>query len=120
MHGFFGNDWQKGLGSLQEIERRNFMFAAKSSGWAGVKDQYDIAPDQTVPFMKPLARVQLAEIERSEKTWSEWLAMEDWMVGPRAPENIPDQPATSESNDTRDDRNRTEMRAEQHYHHNHH
>jgi hypothetical protein len=85
MHGFFGDDWQRGVGPLHEIERRNYLFAAKSVGWAKVRYQYDISPDETVPFMKPLQRVQLAEIEKSEKTWSEWLAMEDWMVGPRAP-----------------------------------
>ncbi|KAF2663820.1 hypothetical protein BT63DRAFT_112805 [Microthyrium microscopicum] len=89
MHGFFGNDWKKGVGPLHEIERRNYMFAAKSVGWAKVKYQYDGgssgALDESVPFMKPLQRVQLAEIEESERSWSKWLAMEDWMVGPRAP-----------------------------------
>jgi hypothetical protein len=88
MHGFFGDDWQKGVGSLHEIERRNYLFAAKSVGWAQVKQQYDMSPEETVPFIKPLQRVQLAEIEAAEKNWSEWLAMEDWMIGPRSPDEM--------------------------------
>jgi hypothetical protein len=90
LHGFFGDDWRKGVGPLQECERRNYLFAAKSVGWAKVKYQYDISPHETVPFIKPLQNVQLAEIEGAEKTWSQWLAMEDWMVGPRAPEHMDD------------------------------
>ncbi|KAF2256630.1 hypothetical protein BU26DRAFT_513431 [Trematosphaeria pertusa] len=86
MHGFFGDDWRKGVGPVHECERRNYLFAAKSVGWAKVKYQYDMSPHEAVPFLKPLQNVQLAEIEGAEKTWSQWLAMEDWMVGPRAPE----------------------------------
>ncbi|KAL1627636.1 hypothetical protein SLS56_006257 [Neofusicoccum ribis] len=95
LHGFFGDEWRKGAGPVQECERRNYLFAAKSVGWAKVKYQYDISPHETVPFMKPLQNVQLEEIEAAEKTWSEWLAMEDWMVGPRAPEAMDDAPADS-------------------------
>ncbi|KAH7094414.1 hypothetical protein FB567DRAFT_3002 [Paraphoma chrysanthemicola] len=86
MHGFFGDDWKKGVGPVHECERRNYLFAAKSVGWAKVKCQYDMSPHESVPFLKPLQDVQLAEIEGAEKTWSQWLAMEDWMVGPRAPD----------------------------------
>ncbi|KAF2872693.1 hypothetical protein BDV95DRAFT_491746 [Massariosphaeria phaeospora] len=86
MHGFFGEDWKKGVGPVHECERRNYLFAAKSGGWAQVKYQYDMSPHESVPFLKPLQDVQLAEIEGAEKTWSQWLAMEDWMVGPRAPD----------------------------------
>ncbi|OAL47032.1 hypothetical protein IQ07DRAFT_127540 [Pyrenochaeta sp. DS3sAY3a] len=86
MHGFFGEDWKKGVGPMHECERRNYLFAAKSGGWAKVKLQYDMSPHESVPFLKPLQEVQLAEIEGAEKTWSQWLAMEDWMVGPRAPD----------------------------------
>lgn len=86
MHGFFGEDWRKGVGPVHECERRNYLFAAKSGGWEKVKCQYDMSPHESVPFLKPLQDVQLAEIEGAEKTWSQWLAMEDWMVGPRAPE----------------------------------
>lgn len=45
-------------------------------------------PLETVPFMRPLQGPVIAEIEAAEKSWSEWLAMEDWMVGPRAPEHM--------------------------------
>lgn len=86
MHGFFGDDWYKGVGPMHECERRNYLFAAKSGGWLKVKDQYDMSPHESVPFLKPLQGVELAEIEGAEKTWSQWLAMEDWMVGPRAPD----------------------------------
>ena len=93
LHGFFGDDWRKGVGPIQECERRNYLFASKSVGWAKVKYQYDILPYETVPFLKPLQNVHLAEIEAAEKSWSQWLAMEDWMVGPRAPEPVPGEPA---------------------------
>jgi hypothetical protein len=86
MHGFFGDDWKKGVGPVHECERRNYLFTAKSVGWAKVKCQYDMSPHESVPFLKPLQDVQLAEIEGAEKTWSQWLAMEDWMLGARAPE----------------------------------
>ncbi|EUC32774.1 hypothetical protein COCVIDRAFT_88226 [Bipolaris victoriae FI3] len=86
MHGFFGEDWRKGVGPMHECERRNYLFTAKSVGWAKVKCHYDMSPHESVPFLKPLQEVQLAEIEGAEKTWSQWLAMEDWMVGPRAPD----------------------------------
>lgn len=88
LHGFFGDDWKKGIGPVQECERRNYLFAAKSGGWAKVKYQYDMSPHETVPFLRPLQNVELAEIESAEKTWSQWLAMEDWMVGPRAPDTM--------------------------------
>ena len=84
LHGFFGDDWATGVGPLHEQERRNYLFAAKSGGWASVKRDYD-----TLPFMRPLQAPVIAEIVAAEKSWSEWLAMEDWMVGPRAPENMP-------------------------------
>ena len=88
LHGFFGDDWASGVGPLHEQERRNYLFAAKSGGWASVKKDYDMMPSETVPFMRPLQNPINAEIEAAEKSWSEWLAMEDWMVGPRAPENL--------------------------------
>lgn len=53
-----------------------------------MKRDYDILPLETVPFMRPLQGPVIAEIEAAEKSWSEWLAMEDWMVGPRAPESM--------------------------------
>jgi hypothetical protein len=86
MHGFFGDDWRKGVGPVQECERRNYLFTAKSGGWAHVKAQYDMSAHESVPFLTPLQNVQLAEIQAAERSWSKWLAMEDWMVGPRAPD----------------------------------
>ena len=88
LHGFFGDDWRKGVAPVQDVERRNYLFAAKSGGWKYVKKQYDMSAEETVPFLRPLQNVQLVEIEGAEKAWSQWLAMEDWMVGPRAPETI--------------------------------
>ena len=93
LHGFFGDDWRKGVGPLHEQERRNYLFAAKSGGWAAVKKDYDLSPLETVPFLRPLQDTMDVEIQAAEKTWSEWLAMEDWMVGPRAPENMEDTPS---------------------------
>ncbi|KAL8719614.1 MAG: hypothetical protein Q9225_003388 [Loekoesia sp. 1 TL-2023] len=94
LHGFFGDDWASGVGPLHEQERRNYLFAAKSGGWASVKKDYDMEFAETVPFMRPLQGAVGQEIEAAEKTWSEWLAMEDWMVGPRAPEGMRGQQAT--------------------------
>ncbi|KAI9761155.1 MAG: methionine-synthesizing 5- methyltetrahydropteroyltriglutamate--homocysteine methyltransferase [Chaenotheca gracillima] len=100
LHGFFGDDWAKGVGPLHEQERRNYLFAAKSGGWASVKKDYDMSPHETVPFLRPLQNALNTEIEGAEKTWSEWLAMEDWMVGPRAPEQM-DEGASSRAGRSR-------------------
>ena len=88
LHGFFGDNWVQGVGPLHEQERRNYLFAAKSGGWASVKSAYDMSPHETIPFLRPLQGTVEKEIEGAEKTWSEWLAMEDWMVGPRSPDNM--------------------------------
>lgn len=88
LHGFFGDDWLRGVGSLHEIERRNYLFAAKSTDWMKVKQAYDMSPEETVPFLRPLQNVSEKEIQAAESTWSEWLAMQDWMLGPRAPETM--------------------------------
>ncbi|TVY17720.1 hypothetical protein LARI1_G006314 [Lachnellula arida] len=88
LHGFFGDDWLRGVGSLHEIERRNYLFAAKSTDWMKVKQAYDMSPEETVPFLRPLQDVSEKEIQAAESTWSEWLAMQDWMLGPRAPETM--------------------------------
>jgi hypothetical protein len=90
LHGFFGDDWSNGVGPMHEQERRNYLFAAKSGGWASVKKDYDMAPLETIPFLRPLQGPLDAEIEAAERSWSEWLAMEDWMVGPRAPDILHD------------------------------
>ncbi|EXJ56520.1 hypothetical protein A1O7_06864 [Cladophialophora yegresii CBS 114405] len=85
LHGFFGDDWRAGIGPQREQERRNYLFAAKSGGWASVKKDYDMLPLETVPFMRPLYNPTDGELEAAENSWSEWLALEDWMVGSRAP-----------------------------------
>ncbi|KAI9793532.1 MAG: hypothetical protein M1816_007965 [Peltula sp. TS41687] len=92
LHGFFGDNWTKGIGSIHEQERRNYLFAAKSGGWASVKREYDNTTSDTVPFLVPLYEPEDAELEAADQTWSAYLAMEDWMIGSRAPENMEDYP----------------------------
>ncbi|KAL6871651.1 hypothetical protein HDV57DRAFT_273670 [Trichoderma longibrachiatum] len=85
LHGFFGDGWDAGVGPIHENERRNYLFAAKSETWLRVKASYDLEDGQTVPFLRPLQAVTEKEIQAAEASWSEWLAMQDWMLGPRAP-----------------------------------
>jgi len=85
LHGFFGDAYQAGVTPLQDCERRNYLFAAKHGGWRTCKRQYDMNSEETVPFLKPLQNVQAEELEAAEKSWSSWLAMEDWLLGPREP-----------------------------------
>lgn len=87
LHGFFGDDWLEGIGSIHETERRNYLFAIKSDTWLAVKRSYDMDDGQTVPWLKPPQNVSLSEIEAAETTWSEWLSAQDWMLGPRALED---------------------------------
>ncbi|EPE30075.1 hypothetical protein GLAREA_12798 [Glarea lozoyensis ATCC 20868] len=83
LHGFFGDDWVGGVGSLHEIERRNYLFAAKSANWLKVKDAYDMSPQETIPFLRPLREATEKELESADSTWGEWMMMQDWMLGPR-------------------------------------
>lgn len=92
LHGFFGDDWAKGIGHHHECERRNYLFAAKSTSWLEVKAAYDMSIDETVPFLKELQKPTEAEIAAAEQAWSDWLAMQDWMIGPRAPDVGPMSP----------------------------
>jgi len=89
LHGFFGDEYSRGVLPHVDCERRNYLFAAKHGGWRTCKKQYDVGSgggeDETVPFMKPLDEAKMEELTAAEKAWSGWLAMEDWMVGPRAP-----------------------------------
>lgn len=85
MNAFFGNDWEAGVGVIYKQERANYLFTAKSSGWAATKAAYDISPDEQTPFLRPLRDPSEDEIRVAEARWSEWLAMEDWMVGARSP-----------------------------------
>ena len=88
LHGFFGDDWMAGIGPVLEAERRNYLFAAKSENWLKVKADYDMDDCQTIPFLRPLQNVSEEEIVNAESKWSEWLAMQDWMLGPRAPGDV--------------------------------
>ncbi|KAI0157236.1 hypothetical protein GGR57DRAFT_500854 [Xylariaceae sp. FL1272] len=90
LHGFFGDDWMAGIGHLHESERRNYLFAAKATNWLDVKSQYDMPDGQTIPFLRPLQNVTEDEIVNAESGWSQWLAMQDWMIGPRTPDEIPE------------------------------
>ncbi|XHG09454.1 hypothetical protein AWENTII_012510 [Aspergillus wentii] len=85
LHAFFGGDWVTGIGCICKQERVNYLFTAKSSGWAATKSTYDILPDQQTPCLRPLREPSEEELRSAETRWSEWLAMEDWMVGPRSP-----------------------------------
>lgn len=89
LHGFFGDDYIRGIMPHLDCERRNYLFAAKHGGWRTCKKQYDVGSgtgeDETVPFMKPLDEAKIEELTAAEKAWSGWLEMEDWMLGPRAP-----------------------------------
>lgn len=85
LQAFFGNDWQAGVGCVCKQERINYLFTAKSGGWTSTKAAYDILPDEQAPFLRPLREATEEELRIAESRWSEWLAMEDWMVGPRSP-----------------------------------
>ncbi|KAJ5153034.1 uncharacterized protein N7482_009512 [Penicillium canariense] len=85
MQAFFGTDWPAGVGCIHKQERANYLFTAKSSGWAKTKAAYDLLPDEQAPFLRPLRDPSEEEIRTAEARWSEWLAMEDWMVGARSP-----------------------------------
>jgi hypothetical protein len=54
LYEFFSDDWVSGIGELHEIERRNFLFAAKRTSWMKAKQPYDIYPKETAPFLRPL------------------------------------------------------------------
>ncbi|KAJ9134644.1 Ilp is an apoptosis inhibitor [Pleurostoma richardsiae] len=92
LHSFFGDDWAAGIGPMHEAERRNYLFAAKSDNWLKVKADYDMDEGQGVPFLVPLQNVSEKEILAAESRWSEWLAMQDWMLGPRAPQEVRESP----------------------------
>lgn len=85
LHVLFGDGWVAGVDFLWKQERMNYLFTAKSSGWASTKTTYDILPDEQTPALRPLREPSEDELRSAEARWSEWLAMEDWMVGPRSP-----------------------------------
>ncbi|RDA89937.1 hypothetical protein CP533_3300 [Ophiocordyceps camponoti-saundersi (nom. inval.)] len=97
LQAFFGESYAEGIGVLLVAERRNYLFAAKSETWLRVKSHYDMQDGQSIPFLRPLRNVDETQIAEAESGWSEWLAMQDWMLGPRAP---PDVSARTESSDS--------------------
>ncbi|KAH6649138.1 hypothetical protein BKA67DRAFT_381998 [Truncatella angustata] len=88
LHGFFGDDWVAGVGRLHEVERRNYLFAAKSACWLDVKRAYDDGDGQSIPFLRPLQHATEEELVSAETHWSEWLSMQDWLIGPRSIDNL--------------------------------
>lgn len=89
LHAFFGNYWRAGLEHILITERNNFLFAVKSDNWLNVKLSYDMENGQEIPFLAPLHQVSEQELCAAEQDWSAWLAMQDWMIGPRAPDYAP-------------------------------
>ncbi|KAA8645880.1 hypothetical protein EYZ11_002047 [Aspergillus tanneri] len=85
LRAFFGEEWQAGVGCVWRQERINYLFTAKAGGWASTKAAYDLLPDEQTPFLRPLHNATEEELRTAESRWSEWLAMEDWMMGPRSP-----------------------------------
>lgn len=85
---FFGTNWSSGIGTIHGKERRNYLNAAKSESWLNAKLVYDIGSEETVPFLVPLRGATEKEIIDAEREWGEWLAMQDWMVGPRRPPSL--------------------------------
>ncbi|PVH73189.1 hypothetical protein DL98DRAFT_608354 [Cadophora sp. DSE1049] len=85
---FFGSGWSNGIGRLREQEELNYLFAAKSASWHEVKLAYGIGSGETVPFLVPLKEVTLKKITDAERSWSEWLALQDWEIGPRRPPSL--------------------------------
>lgn len=76
-----------GVGRIHEVERRNYLFAAKSACWLDVKRNYDEADGQTIPFLRPLQHATEEELASADSHWSEWLSMQDWLIGPRSIDN---------------------------------
>ncbi|KAL2070421.1 hypothetical protein VTL71DRAFT_13447 [Oculimacula yallundae] len=82
---FFGSCFSHDVQNLRKQERRNYLLTAKSATWDVVKSAYDLGSEEKVPYLAPLRAATEEEILDAERHWSEWLAMEDWMLGPRRP-----------------------------------
>lgn len=94
---WFGANWLQGIGTIHEMERRNYLFASKSKEWLDVKKYYDESPtvEQSTPYMIPPPVVQEMELHSADQAWSSWMAMQDWVIGPRTPESLlPQRPQT--------------------------
>ncbi|KAF7864525.1 hypothetical protein EAF04_006657 [Stromatinia cepivora] len=87
---WFGADWRQGIGTIHEMERRNYLFASKSKEWLDVKKYYDdsAAAEQSTPYMIPLPQIKEVELSHADEAWSNWMAMQDWVIGPRTPEGL--------------------------------
>lgn len=85
LHGLFGDHWQAGVGPMVEEERRNYLFISKAASWEQVKAHYDMGDEQTVPHLSPLNDATEDEILHAETEWSNWMLMQDWLVGSRTP-----------------------------------
>jgi hypothetical protein len=81
---FFGSCWYSGIGTLQERQ----ICAAKSAPWDEGKLAYDIGSQKTAPHLVPLRDVTVKEIMDAERYWTEWMGMQDWMLGPRRPTSL--------------------------------
>lgn len=85
LHGFFGDDYERGVLPHLDCERRNYLFAARSGGWEACKRLCDAgtgdAGDESVPFLRPLGRVVDEEVRAAEKAWAEWREGMEWTVG---------------------------------------
>lgn len=82
---FFGSSWRSGICHIHRKERQNYLFAAKSSPWDHVKLGYDMGSQEMVPCLVTLRDPTEREIQDANDKWSDWLAMQDWQVGPMTP-----------------------------------
>ena len=85
---FFGSCYSRGVANLRKQERRNYLLTAKSTTWDIVKSAYDMGSEEKVPYLVPLREATEEDILDAESHWSEWLAMGDWMLGPRRPSSL--------------------------------
>ncbi|CAI7673075.1 unnamed protein product [Penicillium pancosmium] len=69
LRAFFGDNWEAGVGCIYKQERVNYLFAAKSGGWASAKAAYDILPDEQTPFLRPLLGPSDDEIRKAEDNY---------------------------------------------------
>ncbi|KAK4147147.1 uncharacterized protein C8A04DRAFT_24943 [Dichotomopilus funicola] len=67
---WFGADWKGGVGRVLQQERLNYMLAAMSTSWFGVKQAYDFGPAQSVPFLKELEAPDIEALRRARDRWA--------------------------------------------------
>lgn len=94
---WFGANWRQGVGVMHEMERRNYLFASKSKEWLDVKKYYDDSPaaEQSTPYMIPIPKIEEIELTAADEAWSSWMAMQDWVIGPRTPAGLMPRPPRS-------------------------